>query len=78
VSSSPRTPSFVRFILTGAVLGFVVGGAIASTGWLEGRSGYPTGYAYSEGQAVGYLGLFGALLFALAAAVLAVLLDRRD
>ncbi len=79
MSSPRRSPSFLRFIVTGGVLGFVLGGVVAMSGWLEGRSSsYPAGYTYSQTQAVGYLGLLGALLFGLAAAVLAVLLDRRN
>jgi uncharacterized protein involved in exopolysaccharide biosynthesis len=78
VSSSRRSPNFPRFILTGAILGFALGGLIAITGTLEGRSpDYPATYRYSQTQAIMYLGLLGALLFGLVAAVIAILLDRR-
>ncbi len=78
MSSRRRSPNFARFIITGALVGFVLGGLVAMTHALEGNSpSYPAGYTYSEYQAVMYLGLLGALLFGLAAAVLAVLLDRR-
>jgi hypothetical protein len=71
-----RRPRFLPFILTGAVLGFLVGGAIASFGWLEDKNSVLAGN-YSPGAEVGYVGLFGAGLFAIAAAVIAVLLDKR-
>lgn len=71
-----RRPRFLPFIATGAVLGFVIGAALALGGWLADPS--PTvasNYAPSAG--VGYLGLLGALLLGLVAAVVAVLVDRR-
>ena len=71
-----RHPRFLPFILTGAVLGFVVGSALALLGWFADPD--PTvasNYAPSAG--VGYLGVIGALLFGLLAALVAVLVDRR-
>ena len=71
-----RRPRFLPFILTGVVLGFVVGAALALGGWFADPD--PTvasNYAPSAG--VGYLGVIGALLFGLLAAVIAVLVDRR-
>lgn len=68
----PRTqryPNFTAFIATGAILGFVVGSAFAYFGDDVQR--------YSPGTAVAFIGLFGACVFGMAAAVLAVLLDRR-
>ena len=71
-----RHPRFLPFILTGAVLGFAVGSALALLGWFADPD--PTvasNYAPSAG--VGYLGVIGALLFGLLAALVAVLVDRR-
>ncbi len=75
MSSSGRSPNFARFILTGAVLGFALGGFVAITGVLEGPVEHPGNYTPTA--AVGYLGLMGALVFGLTAGVVAVLLDRR-
>ncbi|NYG07077.1 uncharacterized protein involved in exopolysaccharide biosynthesis [Phycicoccus badiiscoriae] len=68
-----RYPNFVAFIATGAILGFVVGSAVGY------RSDDTTSYGhdYSVSSAVLFLGLLGAFVFALLAAVVAVLLDRR-
>jgi hypothetical protein len=71
-----RRPRFLPFILTGAVIGFVIGAAVALGGWFADPD--PTvasNYAPSAGA--GYLGLLGALIVGLLAAVVAVLLDRR-
>ena len=68
-----RQPNFVAFIGTGVVLGFVVGSAVAYFGADPGA----TGRTYSATTAVLFLGIAGACLFGLLAAVLAVLLDRR-
>ncbi len=71
-----RRPRFLRFIATGAVLGFLLGGALAVFGWFEDPDPLvPSNYAPSAG--VGYLGFLGALVIGLAAAVLAIVLDRR-
>ena len=71
-----RRPRFLPFILTGAVLGFAVGSAVALFGWFADPS--PTVASnYAPGAGVGYLGVIGALLFGLLAAVIAVLVDRR-
>jgi len=71
-----RRPRFLPFIVTGAVVGFVIGAVVALGGWFADPS--PTvasNYAPSAGA--GYLGLLGAVLGGLLAAVAAVLVDRR-
>ena len=76
VSPSRRPPRFLPFILTGAVLGFLVGAAVSVFGWLEDPD--PTVASnYGASAGIGYLGFLGALLFGLLAALLALLIDRR-
>ena len=71
-----RHVRFLPFILTGVVLGFVVGAALALGGWFADPD--PTVASnYAPTAGVGYLGVIGALLFGLLAAVVAVLVDRR-
>lgn len=73
-----RSPRFLSFIVSGAVLGFAVGAFLAVGGVVdEGRS-ITTAGSYSALTGLGYLGMLGAMIFGLLAAVLAVLLDRRD
>jgi hypothetical protein len=69
VSSPRRAPNFARFLVTGAIIGFVVGSAAAFVG--------DPAPGYDEGAAVAYLGVFGAAIGAMVAGVVAVLLDRR-
>lgn len=69
VNAPRRSPNFTRFIVTGAVLGFVAGAVIAVLN--ESAPGY------DEGSAMLYIGVFGATLGAVLAGLLAVLLDRR-
>jgi hypothetical protein len=73
----PRRPRFLRIILTGAVVGFVLGAAVAVGGWFENADSILAQQSYSPTAAIGYLGLLGAALFAVVAAVLALALDRR-
>lgn len=68
-----RYPNFVAFIATGAILGFVVGSAFAY--FSDNTTDY--GHDYSTTSAVLFLGVVGAFVFGLLAAVVAVLLDRR-
>ncbi len=65
----PRTPNFRRFIVTGALVGFVVGVFVA-----VGGGDTPD---YSGGAQLGFFGLLFAALGAFLAALLAVLADRR-
>jgi hypothetical protein len=69
VNAPRRAPNFTRFLATGAILGFIVGSAVAFFG--------RQAPGYGEGAAVAYLGLLGAGLGAMLAGVVAVLLDRR-
>ena len=64
-----RSPKFGAFILTGAVIGFVVGSAIAYFG--------PETPTYATSSGVGFIGLCIAAIGALAGALLAIALDRR-
>ena len=76
VSPSRRPPRFLPFILTGAVLGFLIGASFAVFGWLEDPD--PTlASNYDASAGVGYLGFLGALFGGLVAAVVAILVDRR-
>jgi hypothetical protein len=76
VSPSRRPPRFLPFILTGAVIGFLVGASVSAYGWFEDPDPVlASNYAPSAG--IGYLGLLGALVFGLLAALLALLIDRR-
>jgi hypothetical protein len=63
----PRTPNFTRFLLAGAVLGFVVGAIIAIIG--------PQAGNYSTNTAIGYLGVLGAVIGLALAGAVALLLD---
>lgn len=70
-----RYPNFVAFISTGVILGFVVGSAFA---YFRGGQTTQFGRTYSVGSSVLFLGVLGACLVGLLAAILAVLLERRD
>jgi hypothetical protein len=69
VNSPRRAPNFGRFIVTGAVLGFIAGAALSFRG--------DPAPSYGEAAALTYLGLLGAAAGALLAGVVALLLDRR-
>ena len=74
--SPSRPPRFLSFILTGAVIGFVLGAAVSVFGWFEDPN--PTlASNYGSSAGIGYLGFLGAVLFGLLAALLALLIDRR-
>ncbi len=73
----PRRPRFLRIILTGAVIGFVLGALVALSGRFEDAASPVAQGPYAPTAGIGYLGLLGAGLFALAAAVVALALDKR-
>ncbi len=70
-----RPPRFLPFILTGAVIGFVVGAFLASR---PDEVANRTVGTYSSSSAIGYLGFGCAALGALLAAVVAIVLERRS
>jgi hypothetical protein len=74
VPRTRRHPNFVAFIATGVILGFVVGSFVGS----RGDNTTEFGHSYSSGSAVMFLGVLGACVFGLVAAVVAVLLDKRS
>lgn len=63
-----RAPDFRRFIITGAIVGFIVGAIIASGG--------PDIQGYSDRTGVALIGGVLAALGALAGAVVALILER--
>ena len=65
----PRTPNFLRFIVTGAVVGFVVGVVVAVV-----SDNAPD---YSLGSQISFFGVLFAGVGALLAALFAVLVERR-
>lgn len=73
----PRRPRFLRIILTGAVVGFLLGAGVAVSGRFEDAASPVAQGPYAPTAGIGYLGLLGAGLFALAAAVVALALDKR-
>ncbi len=60
------------------MLGFALGSAVAQFGWFEEQTPGVTQGRYSPTAGVGYLGLLGAGLFALLAALLALAVDRHS
>ncbi len=64
-----RGVRFPSFLITGAVLGFLVGLVVSAVG--------PSSARASDASALAFLGVVGAMLGALIAGVVAVLLDRR-
>ena len=66
--SAPRIPNFKRFLITGAVLGFIVGAAISILG------DEVQGYTTTTGAL--YIGALGAFLGTGVAGVIGILLDR--
>ncbi|MEI2765241.1 MAG: hypothetical protein V9F82_06060 [Dermatophilaceae bacterium] len=68
MSRPRRSPRYSRFLVTGALLGFVAGALVAYLGHQVPN--------YGAGAQLGYFGGIGAGLGALAAGVVAALLDR--
>ena len=66
--SAPRIPNFKRFLITGALLGFVIGAVISFLG------DDVRGYSATTGAL--FLGALGAMLGAGVAGILGILLDR--
>ena len=66
--SSPRAPVFSRFIVSGAILGALLGVLAAALS--------KPAPDYTRLAAYGYFGLIGAVLGGIAGAVVAVVLDR--
>jgi hypothetical protein len=64
----PRIPNFKRFLVTGAVLGFVIGVLISLRGQAV--------QGYNETTGALYIGALGALLGTGLAGLLGILLDR--
>lgn len=64
----PRVPNFKRFLITGAVLGFVIGAVISITG------DEVAGYSTTSGAL--YIGAFGAFIGTGLAGLAGILLDR--
>ncbi|NMM21918.1 MAG: hypothetical protein HHJ11_00175 [Phycicoccus sp.] len=65
-----RQPRFTAFLVTGGVVGLLIGVFLSLVGHADTR--------YDSATAVGFLGLICALLGVLVAGVIAVLLDRRS
>ena len=63
-----RTPNFLRFVITGAVIGFVVGAIIATSG--------ADAEGYSARTGIALIGAIVAAFGALLAAVVALVLER--
>lgn len=71
-----RGPRFFPFILTGAVLGFLAGAGISASGRFEDTDSVLLQQGqYTPTAGMGYLGLLGAALLAIVAALVALALD---
>jgi hypothetical protein len=64
-----RTPNFTAFLLTGGLLGLLIGFFLSVFG--------PGDPSYDGSAALGFVGLIGAGLGVLAGGLVAVLLDKR-
>ena len=65
----PRTPHFLRFIVTGAVVGFLAGAIVSLVG--------DSATDYSAGSQIAFFGVMLGGIGALLAGLVAVLLERR-
>lgn len=70
-----RSVNYVAFLVTGAVLGFIVGVLVELLGPTGGLAGAAA--PYTRSSTLAYLGVSGALAGTLIAGVVALLLDRR-
>jgi MFS family permease len=68
-TARPRTPNYLRFIVTGAVLGFLVGVVISLAG--------EKAPDYSAGSQLAFFGVLCGGIGALLAGLVGVLLERR-
>ncbi len=69
-----RTPRYLRFVLVGAVIGFLIAAIVVSLRDLPAAD--PGHLVYSKRTILGYLGMIGALFGAVLGAAVAVLADR--
>ncbi|HEY5178226.1 MAG TPA: hypothetical protein VIJ07_00370 [Dermatophilaceae bacterium] len=69
-STVRRSPRFTAFLVTGGVIGLLIGVFLSLLGHPDTR--------YDASAALGFLGLICALLGVLVGGVIAVLLDRRS
>ncbi|MEW1952728.1 hypothetical protein [Terrabacter sp. NPDC080008] len=67
-ANQPRVPNFKRFLVTGAVVGFVIGAVISIMG------DEVQGYSTTSGAL--YIGAFGAFIGTGLAGIVGILLDR--
>ena len=65
-----RTPNFTAFLITGALVGLLIGFFLSISGSADPR--------YDASAALGFLGLICAGLGMLVAGIIAVLLDKRS
>ncbi len=65
----PRTPNYLRFIVTGAIVGFLAGAIFSLVG--------ESATDYSAGSQIAFFGVMFAGIGALLAGLVAVLLERR-
>lgn len=66
-----RTPNYIAFLVTGAIIGFVGGAVFAKVG------PDPTYVTYSGAETIGFVGFTFAAIGALVGGVAAALLDRK-
>jgi hypothetical protein len=66
-----RAPKYAPFVLTGAIIGLLIGGAFAVLGPDD------TSTSFSGRTALGYLGAIGIVLGGIIGAGVAVLIERR-
>ncbi len=62
-----RTPNFLRFLITGGVLGIIVGVIVSVTG--------PDAKDYDAGTQIGYLAAFGLLIGLGVSGLIAIAID---